>query len=187
MTGFAASVSNRSDGPSLRRARGTQLGFGGSARLGSIAFDVRYAEGTLDPSDSLAQRRDVVEGSALVRFVPAPVPWLTLFAGLEARTYDGPSGPERWVTRPAGLRVDTPIVGTTVRGHATLWHGLGLGVNIPPGSGSARGGEVGVTLHLPNGPWEFGLAYGIERAALRDASRRETLEALTFVIRVAPQ
>jgi len=58
---------------------------------------------------------------------------------------------------------------------------------VPPGSGSARGGEVGVTVDLGprgggggGGPLWFALAYGIDQAQVRDAARRETVETLTL-------
>jgi len=86
--------------------------------------------------------------------------------------------------REVDLRIEAgefvAIAGPSVRGHAMLWRALGLQVNVPPGSGSASGGEVGVTIDLASRPVWLGLAYGIDRAQVRDAAWRETVETLTF-------
>ena len=159
---------------------GTAAGFAGSVRFRRLELDVRYAEGTLQPKDGNSGSRDLVEGAVAVRFVGTP--WLSVELGPHARRYTTRSGAERWITWRLGGRVETAIVGTSVLGHATLWHGLGLEVNVPPGAGSARGGEVGVTVDLgPGGPplW-FSLEYGIDRAQVRDGGRREAVEALTL-------
>ena len=171
--GLVSMVSTSSDA-------GTAAGFAASVRFRRLELDVRYAEGTLQPSDGNSERRDLVEGAVAVSFVGTP--WLSVEMGPHARRYDTPSGAERWITWRLGGRVETAIVGTSVRGHATLWQGLGLEVNVPPGAGSARGGEVGVTVDLgPGGaPLWFSLEYGIDRAQVRDAGRRETVEALTL-------
>jgi hypothetical protein len=118
-----------------------------------------------------------VEGAAALRFVTTP--WLTLHAGPQVRRYDTSlgSGTERWVMWQLGARVEAPLVGTSVRGHAMLWQGLGLSVNVPPGSGTARGGEIGATL-VTSGPFRFGFAYSVDHASVRGASRSETVRAL---------
>ena len=157
---------------------GTVAGFAGSVRFRRLELDVRYAEGTLQPTDGNSESRDLVEGAVAVRFVGTP--WLSVELGPHARRYGTQSGAERWITWRLGARVETAIVGTSVRGHATLWQGLGLDVNVPPGAGTARGGEFGVTVDLGprGGPLWFALAYGIDRAQVRDAVRRETVETL---------
>jgi hypothetical protein len=50
---------------------------------------------------------------------------------------------------------------------------------VPPGSGTARGGELGVTIDASPRPFWFGLAYGIDQASVTGSSRRETVETLT--------
>ena len=149
----------------------TALGFFGSARFRRLELDVRYAEG---------QNRAVVEGAVALRFLATP--WLSMQVGPHARRFDTPLGAERWVTWRLGGRADVAIAGpgSSVRGHATLWRALGLQVNVPPGSGSASGGEVGVTIDLGPRPFWLGLAYGIDRAQIRDAAWHETVETLTF-------
>jgi hypothetical protein len=178
--GLVLNVRARSDaGPGgVTRVSGTAIGFAGSVGFRRLELEVRYAEGTLQPADVQSAPRDLVEGAVALRF--AATPWLSMQVGPHARRYDTPLGAERWVTWQLGGRGDVAIAGTGVRGHATLWRGLGLGVNVPPGSGSTRGGEVGVTIDLGPRPFWFALAYGIDQALVRDASRRETVEALTF-------
>ena len=147
----------------------TALGFFGSAQFRHLELDVRYAEG---------QNRALVEGAVALRFLATP--WLSMQVGPHARRFDTPLGAERWVTWRLGGRADVAIAGPSVRGHAMLWRALGLQVNVPPGSGSASGGEVGVTIDLASRPVWLGLAYGIDRAQVRDAAWRETVETLTF-------
>ena len=147
----------------------TALGFFGSAQFRHLELDVRYAEG---------QNRALVEGAVGLRFLATP--WLSMQVGPHARRFDTPLGAERWVTWRLGGRADVAIAGPSVRGHALLWRALGLQVNVPPGSGSASGGEVGVTIDLASRPVWLGLAYGIDRAQVRDAAWRETVETLTF-------
>jgi hypothetical protein len=146
----------------------TALGFFGSVRFRRPELDVRYAEG---------QRRALIEGAVALRFLATP--WLSVQLGPHARRFDTPFGAERWVTWQLGGRGDFAIAGTGVRGHATLWRALGLDVNVPPGAGSAHGGEVGITFDLASRPLWFGLAYGIDQARVRDLARRETVETFT--------
>jgi hypothetical protein len=146
----------------------TALGFIGSVRFRRLELDVRYAEG---------QRRALIEGAVALRFLATP--WLSVQLGPHARRFDTPFGAERWVTWQLGGRGDWAIAGTGVRGHATLWRALGLDVNLPPGAGSAHGGEVGVTFDFAPRRFWFGLAYGIDQAQVRGAARRETVETLT--------
>jgi len=147
-------------------------GFAGSMRFRRLELEVRYAEGRLGGD------RDLVEGSVALR--AAVLPWLSVQAGPEARRYDTPLVVERWVTWQLGGRGDFALVGSSVRGHALLWRSLGLEVNVPPGSGSARGGEVGVTIDLGPRPFWFGLAYEMDEAEVRGAARRENVKTLTL-------
>lgn len=165
---LAGSVHARSsDG--LPNAAGPVLGLIASARLGRFELGVKYLEGSLGS-------RDLVEGAALLRFQTTS--WLTVQAGSQIRRYETPFGTERWVVWPVGARADVPIRGTGVRAHALLWRGLGLSVNVPPGSGTATGAEAGVTVDVGRGPFWFALAYSIDQASLEGTSRRETVAAL---------
>ena len=149
----------------------TALGFFGDVRFRRLELDVRYAEG---------QREDLVEGAVTLGFWATP--WLSVQMGPHARRFDTPFGAERWVTWRLGARTDVAISGPSVRGHAALWRALALDVNVPPGSGSAHGGEVGVTLDLGPQPLWFALAYGIDQAQVRDAARRETVQTLRLSV-----
>jgi len=135
-----------------------------------VALAVRYAEGA----------RDLVEGSVALRYTPTS--WFSLQAGPHARHYGTLSGPERVVTWRLGGRGDFALVGSSVRGHAMLWRALALAVNLPPGSGSgsASGGEVGLTLDLGPRPVWFALAYGIDQAQVKGASWRADVNTLTL-------
>jgi len=160
---------------------GGAYGFTGSVRFGRVALDVRYAQGTLQPADRQSTARDIVEGVVALRF--AATPWLSLQIGPQARRYDTPFGAERWVTWQLGTRGDFVIARPGVRGHALLWRGTGLDVNVPPGSGSARGGEIGFTIDGPRSFW-LDLSYGIDQARVRDVARRETVETVTVTVGV---
>ena len=149
----------------------TALGFFGDVRFRRLELDARYAEG---------QSGALVEGAVALGFLATP--WLSVQLGPHARRFDTPFGAERWVTWRLGARGDVAIAGTGVRGHATLWRALGLDVNVPPGSGSAHGGEVGVTIDLGPQPLWFALAYGIDQAQVRDAARRETVQTLRLSV-----
>lgn len=167
--GMVANVRAHSEA-GLPSAGGTVLGMTASARLRRFELGIHYLEGSLET-------RDLVEGAATLRYVTTP--WLTLHAGRLIRRYDMPSGAERWTLWQLGARAEAPIGGTSVRGHALLWQGLGLSVNVPPGSGTARGGEFGVTFDLPSRPFWFALAYSTDHASLQSSSRRETVQMLT--------
>ena len=171
-------VRARSEGSSLSQVSGTTVGFAGSVRFRRFELGVRYAEGKLQPADGVSPSRDIVEGALALRFVGTP--WLSVEMGPRVRHYATPSGAERWVTWRLGGRVETALVGTSVRGYAMLWRGLGLDVNVPPGTGSAHGGEVGVTVDLESRPFWFGLAYGIDQAQVNGVAGHETVKTLTL-------
>jgi len=176
--GLVQNFRARSEASGVTQVSGTALGFTGSLRFRRFELGVQYAEGTLQPADQVSESRDLVEGALALRFVGTP--WLSVEMGPRVRHYATTSGAERWVTWRLGGRVETAVVGTSVRGYAMLWRGLGLDVNVPPGSGSTRGGEVGVTVNMGPGPLWFTLGYGIDHAQVRDAARSETVEILTL-------
>jgi hypothetical protein len=169
--GFLSGVKTESDA-------GATIGFAGSVRFGRLGLELRYAEGTLQPSNRQSDARDLVEGALALRF--AATPWLSLQFGPQARRYNTPLGAERWVTWQLGGRGDWAIAGPVARGHAMLWRGMGLAVNLPPGSGSTHGGEVGFTVDLGPRPFWFDLTYGIDQAQVQSAARREIVETLTL-------
>jgi hypothetical protein len=164
-------------------AAGTVLGGLAAGRLGRLEVDGRYLEGVLQPQDESSARREVVQGELLVGFHAAP--WLVARTGVRARTYITPAITERWVVGLLGVRVETPIIGTAVRGHVALWRGLALSANVGSDEGRAgRGGDAGVTLDAPGRPWWLRVAYGIDRATVEGAGRRETVEEFTLTVGV---
>lgn len=158
-----------SEAGGLAPASGTVLGLTANVRYQRFELGIRYMEGSL-------QTRDMVEGAAALRF--ATTSWLALQTGAQIRRYETLAGAERWVTWHLGARAEAPIIGASLRGHAVAWLGSVLSVNVPPGSGTTRGGELGVTF--AQGPVWFGLEYGIDQAAVHGATRRETVKTLSI-------
>jgi hypothetical protein len=158
------------------RSTGTVLAGLASARSGRFEVEGRYLQGSL-------QARDLVQGQLAVRYDATP--WLAARTEARARAYVAPAGTERWVTWLVGLRVEAPLVSSTVRGDVGLWRALALSANVGSTDGaSGRGGEAGLTLQLPNRPVWFRLAYAIDRSAIAGAARRETLEEFTLTVGV---
>jgi len=168
------------------RNAGTVLGGLATARFGKVEVEGRYLEGVLQPQDAASSRRDLVEGQLAVGFHATP--WLATQTALRARTYvmpEGGGGTERWLVWLLGVRVETPLVGTLVRGDVGLWGALAMSANVGSTDGrSGRGGDAGVTLQLPSRPLWFRLAYGIDRGSVAGAARRETVEEFTLTVGV---
>ncbi len=151
----------------------TAAGFVGNAWLRRVGLQVRYAEGS----------NGLVEGALALRVQATP--WLSMQLGPHARRFDTALGEsERWVTWRLGARGDVAIAASGVRGYAMLWRALALDVNLPSGSGSAHGGELGVRTDALLRPLWFALAYGIDQAMVRDANRHETVKTLTLTVGV---
>jgi hypothetical protein len=158
------------------RTAGTLFGGLASARFGRFEVAGRYMQGAL-------QSRDLVQGQLEVRY--AATPWLPAQTGARARAYVTPASTERWLTWLMGLRVDAPLVGTTVRGDVGLWRALALSASIGSSEGSSgRGGDAGITVQLPSRPVWVRLAYAIDRSAVASAGRRETVEEFTVTVGV---
>lgn len=172
--GTIVNVHAQSEPGGLAPASGTVLGIAASARLSRWEFAIRYLQGSLGT-------RDLVEGAAALRFRAAP--WITLQLGPQIRRYDAGGSAERWATWQLGARTDVPL-GALVAAHATVWHGLGLSVNVPPGSGTANGGDIGVTMDLRDAPFRFGLGYSVDQASVSGGGRRETVHQLTVSVGV---
>ena len=154
------------------RGSSAAVGFTGSVQVHRVELQVRYAQGS----------NDLVEGALALRVLATP--WLSMQLGPHARVFDTPLGAERWVTWRLGARGDVAIAGPGVRGYAMLWRSLALDVNLPSGSGNAHGGEIGVKTDVGHPPFWVAMSYGIDQAAVRDASRRETFKTLTLTVGV---
>jgi hypothetical protein len=165
------------------RTAGTVLGGLVTAQLGRFELEGRYLQGVLRPQDDVSRRREFVQGQLALGFHATP--WLSTHTGARARSYITPAGTERWVVWLLGVRAESPIVGTTVRGDVALWQALALSANVGSDVGRAgRGGEAGVTLQLPSRPVWLRLAYGIDQNTVRGAARRETVEEFTLTVGV---
>ncbi len=162
---------------------GTMLSGVITAQFGQVELQGRYVQGTLQPQDGLSPRREFVQGQLGVGYRARP--WLTARTEARARAYVTTAGTERWLTWLVGLRVETPLVGTTVRGDVGLWRALVLSANVGSSDGrSGRGGDAGLTVQLPSRPVWVRLAYAIDRSAIAGAARRETLEEFTLTVGV---
>jgi hypothetical protein len=158
------------------RTTGTVFGGLASARFGRFELEGHYLQGALEA-------RDLVQGQLAVAYDATP--WLTARTAARARAYVTPAGTERWVTWLLGVRVEAPLIGSTVRGDVGLWRALALSANVGSTEGrSGRGGDAGITWQIPSRPLWLRLAYGIDRSAVSGAGRRETLEAFTLTVGV---
>ncbi len=183
VSGGATVVSVRAQSDDSARVGGTVLGGLATLRFGRLDVEGRYLQGVLQPQDGLSPRRDFVQGQLALGFHATP--WLVAQTAARARAYVTPAGTERWVVWLAGARVETPLVGTTVRGELGLWTALALSANVGSTQGrEGRGGDAGVTLQLPSRPWWFRLGYGIDRNTVSGAGRRETVEEFTVTVGV---
>ncbi len=158
------------------RTTGTVFGGLASARFGRFQVEGQYLQGAV-------QSRDLVQGQLAVRYDATR--WLAAQTAARARAYVTPAGTERWVTWLLGVRVEAPLIGTTVRGDVGLWRALALSANVGSSDGrSGRGGDAGITWQLASRPVWLRLAYGIDRSAVSGAGRRETVEEFTLTVGV---
>jgi hypothetical protein len=164
------------------RFSGIVLGGGGGIGRGLVSVEGGYRQGSLTPDSGAVVAQDLVEARLLVAL--RPLPWLSVLAGPHARAFVAPGGTERWMFFEAGLRVEGPVVIPSVSTHVELWAALGGSVNVGSGSPSARGGEAGVTLHLPRSPVWGRLTYAMDRATQSGGTNIRTVEDLRLSIGV---
>lgn len=155
---------------------------GGRARftVGSYALEVQYVQGHLSSDSGTTAARTYVDGSVFVAF--RATPWLVLKAGPHFRAYVAPGGTERWALWECRARMEAPIVPGTLRAHVEGWASLVSGVNADPGAAGARGGEVGMVLHVAQSPLLVRLAYTVDQEAMRSSVRTEVLETVILSI-----
>ncbi len=160
----------------------TGMAFGGegSVRLGRLALELGYWQGSLEADGGLAPRRELIEGKGQLALRVAR--WVTLKGGGHARSYVTSAGTERWLFWEARLRAERQIVNPSVRGHLELWRAVATEVNSAQEFDRGQGGEAGMTLRFARMPVWFRLGYRIEDARLGGNTRRETLEALTVSV-----
>lgn len=155
---------------------------GGTAHVGRgrLSVEGAYHQGSLAADSGTTVPLDLVEGRLMLAMRPRG--WLTALAGAHARAFVAPNGTERWLLWEARLRAEGPLVGATVQTHVELWAALGGTVNVGSGAPSARGGEVGLTLHLPRSPVWARLTYGIDQARQAGGGNTRTVEDLGVTI-----
>ena len=159
---------------------GVAVGGGGSLHLGPVYLGGTYLQGRLLPDTGSSAARDLVEAG--LTLAARPVTWLSLGGGLLVRGYIMPSGTERWILGVLRARAEGAILTPVIRTHVELWRAVSAEVNIGTGSGSAQGGEAGLTLRLPQTPFWGRLTYAIDRATIADGSRAETLERVAIAV-----
>jgi hypothetical protein len=145
-----------------------------TARAGIVSLSGSYREGELSDDASNATF-SYVEGSAALMIRVAP--WLDVGGGVRAHRVDEVD-PERWVAWGAGGRVELPILGPLLRGHATYLQGLGGEVNFPEHDVTARSGEVGLTFAPVGRPFQLDLSTHIEQN--ESSGRTRTLQQVTL-------
>ncbi len=151
------------------------------ARLGLVTVEVGYAQGRLSADTGTATDRDLVDGSIFL--AARPVPWLLVGGGPHARAYAAAAGgTERWLHWEARVRADGAIVPGMLQAYAEGAFALSSTVNVAAGPGGARRAEVGLALHPPQSPVWARLAYAVDRAALKNDLRAETVEMVVLSV-----
>jgi hypothetical protein len=175
-----AAAWTRGAGPDSAEAlRGTLAGIEGRLTLGRLGFLVGYTEGRLEPDTAGPSGRDVVEGFALL--TAKLLSGLEVAAGPRARAYESKSGLTRWVFWELRARLDAPVGTRAARAYVEFRGAVSGQVNAPQPFQHGFGGEAGLLIRLGQGPLGARLGYAIDEARL-DASRRETVETVTFTV-----
>lgn len=173
--GWVRSVSHL--GTTTEELSGTVVGGEGRLRLGHVMLDLGYREGSL-VADSGSDTRDYADGHFLV--LVTTVPGVVISGGAHARAFITNTGTQRWLFWTMRLRGEHPLIAPSLGGYLEVWRSLGANVNVSEEFERAAGGEVGLSLQVARSPFWGRVGYGIERAWL--GTRRETVEALTFVV-----
>lgn len=173
----AQQIVNSRVGDTHERLSGTILGAEGTLTSERLVLRLRYGEGTVGP-------RQLAEGEALVGYRAAP--WLTLWAGPNARAYVAGDTDQRWLFWSGRATLSGTILPGRVQSFVELWKSASGSVTRPDGSASGRGAEAGLDMRLSGQSVWGRLAYRIEQG-LADAALRETVETLALSIAYAPQ
>lgn len=145
---------------------------------GRVSLEASYAQGRLTADTGSAVSRSLVEGS--LALAVRATPWLVIKAGPRLRGYVAPGGTERWVFWEARARGESAIIPGVLQAHVAGWVALASSVNVDPGAGGAHGAEAGLTLRLGQSPFFARLGYAVDRAALANDGRTETVEAVSL-------
>jgi hypothetical protein len=173
---FAGVRSVAQEGGARQVSQGMVFGGKIGVRAGAFALTGSYLDGTIRPTGSQTDL-GFVEGSAAaaVRLTP----WLQVGTSVRVHRADDVT-PERWLFWGATARVEVPILGDQLRGHAAYDQGLGGKVNLPAGGVTARSGEVGLTMALPGTPFAIDLASLVEEEGAGGRTRMLQHLALTL-------
>jgi hypothetical protein len=200
---YGASVTSTSTTNSrTARFTGFLAGGQGRLRLGFLAMEFGYGEGTLDP-ESTGTPRKLVDGYAFAGL--APVSFFQILAGARAHSFDPvnppdlnigigtrpPGGPsERWLVWQVLSRLDAPLLEfrePQVTLHAFAEGRLGFRADIDADGpfDRARGGEVGLTVRFNTPPVALRFSYEMDETAIDGLRRAENIEAITFAVGLA--
>jgi hypothetical protein len=169
-----------------RRSAGTDAVFRGitafgGGRIGTprFALEGTYRQGSLTPDSGGGSGLDIVEARLLA--TARPLPWLQVAAGPHARAWIIPGSTTRWIFIEGRLRAEGFMLTEMLRTHVEVWTALSARSN-DGSSGSARGGEAGLTVRFPRSPVWARIAYAIDRAAVSGGGRVETLEDIAISV-----
>jgi hypothetical protein len=152
---------------------------GGGERL---VLRLRYGQGTVKGDGGVAPR-ELVEGEALLGYRAAP--WLTLWAGPNARAYTAGEADQRWLFWSCRATLRCTLMPGRMQSFVELWKSVSGSVTRPDGAASGRGAEAGLEMRL-SGPTLWGrLAYRVEQG-LGDGELRDVVETLAFSIAYVP-
>jgi hypothetical protein len=200
---YGASVTSTSTTNS-RSARFTGFLAGGQGRLrlGFLALEFGYGEGTLDP-ESTGTPRKLVDGYAFAGL--APVSFFQILAGARAHSFDPvnppdlnigigtrpPGGPsERWLVWQILSRLDAPLLelrepDVVLNAFAEGRLGFRAHIDADGPFDRARAGEVGLAIRFNTPPVALRLSYEMDETAVDGMRRAENIEAITFAIGLA--
>lgn len=159
---------------------GMAVSLDGAFGVGPATLAVRYLEGSLS-SDDVSRDTDLVEGEVILWL--APVRWAALGAGRHIRSYVESGGTERWTTWEIRGR-GTAQLTAALAAYGELWTVVGSAVPVTGPLESGMGLEGGLRLALGRFPFSAHLRYRVDRLAVPDAGRRETIEQLGIALGV---
>jgi hypothetical protein len=152
----------------------------GAFGLGPVTLAVRYLEGSLASDDPSADT-DLVEGEVVLWV--APVRWAALGAGRHLRSYVEPGGTERWTMWDVRARGSAQLT-EALTAYGMLWTVLGSGLPVSGSLETGLGLEGGLRLTLGRLPFSAELRYRVDRLAVPEAGRRETIEQVGIAVGV---
>jgi hypothetical protein len=160
---------------SSEQLSGPLFGLRGTLRFWRVELIGQYAQGNLG-AEGGSVSEDLVEGG--LTLAVRPVPQLSLGIGPHARSYVTDVSTERWTFWEARARLETDLVGTSVRSSLEGWFALSGGVSTALPFGNGRGIEGGVRVRVASTPAWVRLAYRVDRGTLSNDLRVDTVEQL---------